>query len=60
MIAHRVFLRIYYTPAGKVDDEAMSDYEALVGIVAPGKTLTVDVEPKNGFVIRYEGLLSSF
>ena len=45
---------VYVTPAGKVDDEAMSDYEALVGVVAPGKTLTVDVEPKNGFVIRSE------
>ena len=38
---------------GKVDDETMNDYEALVGIVAPGKTLTVDVEPKNAFVIRW-------
>lgn len=44
---------VHAPTVGKVDDEAMSDYEALVGVVAPGKTLTVDVEPKNGFVIRY-------
>jgi hypothetical protein len=43
---------------GKIEDEADEedphhDYEALVEIIEPGKFLTVDVEPKNAFVIRY-------
>ena len=39
---------------GKVIDneEQPPDYESLVGVVNPGKTLTVDVEPNNGFIIR--------
>ena len=41
-------------------EEGPSDYEALVGVVSPGKTLTVDVEPKNAFVIRYGDLLTFF
>mmetsp|Transcript_10621 Transcript_10621/g.24732 ORF Transcript_10621/g.24732 Transcript_10621/m.24732 type:complete len:175 (+) Transcript_10621:102-626(+) len=33
-------------------EEPMGDYEALVGVVDKGKSLTVDVEPKNAFVLR--------
>ena len=54
-----IFVRIgslthsYFRLVGKTDDEENLEYESLVEVIAPGKTLTVDVEPKNAFVIRY-------
>merc|ERR1719276_778218 len=42
-------LAIYFV--GKVEDEP-SDYEALVGTINAGKSLTVDIEPLNSFVVR--------
>lgn len=32
--------------------EEINEFESLVEVVQPGKTLTVDVEPKNAFVLR--------
>lgn len=34
-------------------EEGPGDYEALVDVIKPGKSLTVDVEPKNSFILRY-------
>ncbi len=47
-------IHTHYQTVGKVDEDTPSDseYESLVDVIQPGQSLTVDVEPNNGFVIR--------